>query len=68
MESEILQLLGGYVMRRAHDGLRTGQSVIRRCPPEELRQPKIGNLHPALLLDQDVLRFDVAMDDAFDFS
>ena len=33
--------------------------------PEQLGQPEICDLHPAALVDEDVFRLDVAMDDAF---
>src|SRR5947209_8443965 len=33
--------------------------------PAELRQGEVGDFHPAFLVEQDVLRLDVAVDDAF---
>ena len=36
---------------------------VGRLLAEQLGQPEVGDLHPAPLVDEDVLRLDVAMDD-----
>ena len=51
---------------------RPSRALARRvahCVPtlplaHQLRQAEVGDLHPALLVEQDVLRLDVAVDDA----
>jgi hypothetical protein len=59
-----LHLLGGHVIWRADDALRLHQ-VRFRLAAHELGDAEVGDLHAALFVQQDVLRFDVAMDDTF---
>ncbi len=68
-------LLGRHVGHRAHgraghgervpSNLRLGGPVSARTMRLELRQAEIENLQLAASVDEDVARFDVAMDDAF---
>ena len=60
----MLNLFGRHVVWCAHDLAFTGQAKRLRFLAQDLRQPEVGNLHPALAVHQHVLRFDVAMDDA----
>lgn len=54
-------LLRGHVMRRSHDLAFDGQAARLAGGTDDLRQAEIRDLHPALAIDQHVLRFDVAM-------
>ena len=60
-----LDLLRRHVRHRADDLLGAGESQIVGCLAEQLGQTEVGDFHPAALVEQDVLRFDVAVDDAF---
>ena len=62
----LLDLLRRHVVRRAHDLPVAGErGVAAASRPEDLGDAEVGDLHPALLVEQDVLRLDVAVDDAF---
>jgi hypothetical protein len=51
-------------MRCADDILHARERASGSFRPENLRNPEVGDLHPCLFVEQDVLGFDVAMDDA----
>ena len=51
-------------MRRAHGLAGRGERESERFAPKEFREAEVGDFHAALAFEQDVLRFDVAMDDA----
>ncbi len=53
-----------HVAWRAHHLMRTGQRAIFRRTGRQLGQPEVGNLHSTFSVEQDVLRLDVAMDNA----
>ena len=53
-----LRLLGREVLRGAHD--RPGQRHVRRTRP---RDPEIGNARPALVVEQHVVRLEIAVND-----
>src|SRR5260221_13412159 len=53
-------LFGADVARRAHHGAGS-----RACGSSELRQTEIGDLRLTILRDQNVGRFDVAVDDGY---
>ena len=55
-----LHLLGAHVQRGAHGHAAGGNA---QGPIEAARQAEVGDLHLAGAADQDVLGFDVAMDD-----
>ena len=55
-------LLGRHVAERSHH-LMSGRELMDRLLAQKLSQPEIGDLHSAALVDQDVFRLDVAMDD-----
>jgi len=59
----VLELLGRHVVRRAHHLVRTGQPSAVGGAAEDLGQPEVGDLHPALGVDEDVLGLDVTMHD-----
>ncbi len=52
-------LLGRHVARRAHD-----RAHLRQVRGFDVGNPEIGNLHRAVRQQEDVRRFDVAVDDA----
>ena len=56
-------LLRRHVVRRSHDLMGAGQRQDSRCASHELSQAEVGNLDPAAAIDQDILRFDIAMDE-----
>jgi hypothetical protein len=65
-------LLGRHVARGANDALRLGE-VVGFCPGDrpgwglathDLRDAEVGNLYAALAIEENVLGFDVAVDDA----
>ena len=61
----VLQLFGRHVVRRA-DGQAAGrQRDLVLGLAEQLGDAEVGDLHPALRVEQDVLRLDVAVQDAF---
>ena len=60
----MLDLLGGHVLRRADDLAGAGQRQVLRLAAHQLRDAEVGDLHPALLVEQDVFRLDVAVDHA----
>jgi hypothetical protein len=62
VERIALDLLRAHVGRRAdaHDEGRVGRALLADVE----RQPEIGDLNVVVLVDQDVGRLDVAMDDA----
>ena len=51
-------------MRRADDAASFGECGVRLAA-EDFGDAEVGDFHAALLVDQDVFGFDVAMDDAF---
>ena len=55
-----LHLLGAHVVRRADDEARLGHPFLRLGHP---RDAEVHQLHLALVVDEDVLRLDVAVDD-----
>ena len=55
-----LCLLGGHVGRRAHHGARLSQPAAQR---NTLGQAKVRDTRLALLIEEDVARFEVAVDD-----
>ncbi len=63
-------LTGAGEVRRGSRGALTpcptpsGRGETVRLAAHELGQPEIGDLHPAALIQQDILRLDVAMDHA----
>ena len=60
----LLDLLRRHVVRRAHHVLPARQRLVLGAGAQHLGDAKVGDLHPALLVQQDVLRLDVAVDDA----
>ncbi len=60
-----LHLFWGHIVRRAHYLLCASERIFGRHFSQQFRQPEIGNFHAPLLVDQNVFRFDVAMDNAF---
>ena len=60
----LLPLLGRHVVRRAHGLLRASERHIGRRRAEQLRESEVRDLHAAAPVDEDVLRLDVAVDDA----
>ncbi len=61
----ICQLFRGYVLRCAERHFRLRQIRVLRPPARHFGKAEIGDLHPAFSVDQNIARFDVAMDDAF---
>ena len=59
-----LHLLRGHVVQRAHHLPRPGQREVAGVAAQQLGQAEVGDLHAALAVQQDVLRLDVAVDDA----
>ena len=59
-----LDLLRCHVMRRAHRVLGAGERLLAGFIAHHLRNAEVRNLHPARFVEQDVLRLDVAVDDA----
>ena len=59
-----LDLLGAHVQRRAHGQARLGQVCRGFGAGEDARQAEVGHLDLAPARQQDVLRLDIAMDDA----
>ena len=60
----VLDLLGSHVLGRAHDLARAGQRRVLRLAAHQLRDAEVGDLDPALLVQQHVLRLDVTVDHA----
>ncbi len=60
----VLDLLGGHVLRRAHDLSRAGERQVVRFLAHQLGDAEVGDLHLAAPVEQDVLGLDVSMDDA----
>ena len=63
-ELGFLDLLRGHVMRRPHHVARLRQPSRPGIYPYQPGQAEVGDLHPARFVQQDVLRLDVAMNDA----
>ena len=63
VELRPLHLLGRHVTRRSHQLARVRQSGRRRF--QRLRQAEVGDVRVAVLVEQHVLRLQVAMEDAF---
>ncbi len=57
-------LLRGHVVSGAHDLPGAGQRVLDRLAAQKLGNAEVGDFHPATLIQENVLRFDVAVDDA----
>ena len=60
----LFQLFGRHVMRCAHHVLRARERLLPGFNAQHLGDAEVRNLHPALFVQQDVFRLDVAMDDA----
>ena len=60
----LFDLFRRHVMRRADRPFRVRQHYVRLAP-RDFGNAKIGNFHPPFFVQQNVLRLDVAMDDAF---
>jgi hypothetical protein len=59
-----LQLLGRHVMRGAQGRARPGERDLLRRGADQLGDAEVGDLHTALGIEQDVLRLDVAVQNA----
>ena len=60
-----LQLLRGHVVGRPNGRAAGGELGRRLCVADQLGDAEVGDLHPAAGIEQDVLRLDVAMENAF---
>ncbi len=63
-ELRALDLLRSHVMGCADDLRLAGQIRAATFAAHDLGDAEVGNFHPALFVEQDILRFDVAMDHA----
>ena len=59
----MLHLFGGHVVRCAYDLLLARDRALR-FSPKHFSDPEIGDLYPAFLVEQDILRLDIPMDHA----
>ena len=65
-----LHLFGGHVVQRTYDLTRAGQRErffelrVFSIRAQQFCQAKIGDLHASALVDENVLRLDVAVNDA----
>jgi len=57
----VFNLLGGHVLRRAHDLASTRERQVFRLLADQLRNAEVGDLDPAFPVQQHVLRLDVAV-------
>ena len=62
--SRVLNLLGRHVMRCSDDIPSSRERSLFRIDPDNFRDAEIGDLDPALLVQQKILRFDIPVDDA----
>ncbi len=62
--ARLLHLLGSHVEEGAHDLLCAGQRQVGRRQPHQLGQAEVGDRHAPLTVQEDVLRLDVAVDQA----
>ena len=60
-----LDLLGCHVVRGADDLLGLGQRGRFGFAPQDFGDAEVHDLHPAPRIEENVFRFDVAVDDAF---
>ena len=60
----VLGLLRRHVVQRPHHLAGAGQRHLQRIPVRELGQTEVGDLQLAAFVQQQVLRLDVAVDDA----
>ena len=61
----LVHLLGRHVAHGAEGHSRNRERQIQRFAAQHFRQPEIGDLHAALGIDEEVLRFDVPMHEPF---
>ena len=61
----MLDLFRRHIVRRAHDLPHAGQMEVLRLAAQDFGQAEVGDLCAALLVQQHVLRLDVAVHDAF---
>src|ERR1022692_4698566 len=63
-DGRFLHLLRRHIMGRAHHPLLPGERLDPAIRVQQFGDPIIRYLHAALFVEEDVLRLDVAMDDA----
>src|SRR5438093_135650 len=60
-----LHLLRRHIVWCAYDVLRAGEADFLRRYPNHLGDAKVRDFYPPFFIEQDVLRLNIAMDDAF---